>query len=707
MIRYEKDTGNIVTLTLDMQGVDQNTLSEDIGNSFIPVLQHMKSEKNKGGLKGVIITSGKNDFVVGGGLEYYHDTTDAEAIFKSSEMLAQFFRDLQSPGVPVVAAINGKALGPGFGLALACHYRIAIDNSDINVGLTETSLGLIPRGGEIVRLLWLLGIERAYHIVCDGHYYTPREALSVGIIDELATDQRDMMNKARAWLSEHREGFILPWQIESRQTYQQFSKTDTQTICRQLIAEQFKRTRHIFPTYQAVLSTLAEACSVDFDTACRIQSRYFTRVCLTPEARNMTKAFWYDLRAIRRGDNRPRGFGKFRPTKIGVIGSGLMGSGIAYSCAQVGLKVILKDISRSVAEKGKSYSENKLKILVAEQQLSSEESQLILARITATEKMEELRDCDIIIEAVFENQQLKSKVLKEAETFLDEYCLIASNTSSIPITKLGKTAAHPDQFCGLRFFRPVDDEPLVEIIKGESTSDETIARAFDFIKMIKKIPIIVKDSWGFFAGRVRNTYILEGIALLGEGFPAALIENIGLQTGMPLGPLALADDLSLDLVQEYERQAADLYGPKYVRHPAAELLDKMIEAGRHGLDVRAGFYAYEKDGTRLLWMPENMWTPNKTVTLTVEISERFLFVQVLEALWCMQEKVVQSVSEANIGSIYGWGFPAIYGGVIQYLNDYGLERFVERCKYFEHIHGRRFKVPPIVKRKIEVGEKTF
>lgn len=707
MIRYEKDTGNIVTLTLDMQGVDQNTLSEDIGNSFIPVLQHLKSEKNKGGLKGVIITSGKNDFVVGGGLEYYHDTTDAEAIFKSSEMLAQFFRDLQSPGVPVVAAINGKALGPGFGLALACHYRIAIDNSDINIGLTETSLGLIPRGGEIVRLLWLLGIERAYHIVCDGHYYTPREALSVGIIDELATDQRDMMNKARAWLSEHREGFILPWQIESRQTYQQFSKTDTQTICRQLIAEQFKRTRHIFPTYQAVLSTLAEACSVDFDTACRIQSRYFTRVCLTPEARNMTKAFWYDLRAIRRGDNRPRGFGKFRPTKIGVIGSGLMGSGIAYSCAQVGLKVILKDISRSVAEKGKSYSDNKLKILVAEQQLSSEESQLILARITATEKMEELRDCDIIIEAVFENQQLKSKVLKEAETFLDEYCLIASNTSSIPITKLGKTAAHPDQFCGLRFFRPVDDEPLVEIIKGESTSDETIARAFDFIKLIKKIPIIVKDSWGFFAGRVRNTYILEGIALLGEGFPAALIENIGLQTGMPLGPLALADDLSLDLVQEYERQAADLYGPKYVRHPAAELLDKMIEAGRHGLDVRAGFYAYEKDGTRLLWMPENMWTPNKTVTLTVEISERFLFVQVLEALWCMQEKVVQSVSEANIGSIYGWGFPAIYGGVIQYLNDYGLERFVERCKYFEHIHGRRFKVPPIVKRKIEAGEKTF
>ena len=710
MIRYEKDTGNIVTLTIDMDGVDQNTLTEDIGHSFIPVLEHLKTEKKKGALKGVIITSGKNDFMVGGGLEYYHTTTDADAIFKSSQMLTQFFRDLESPGVPVVAAMNGKTLGSGFGLALACHYRIAIDNSEIKLGLTETSLGLIPRGGEIVRLLWLLGIERAYHIVCDSHYYTPREALSAGIIDELAIDQRDMMNKARAWLSEHSEAFIIPWETDAHQTYNQYCKTDTQIVCRQLIADQFKRTRHIFPAYQAVLNTLSEACAVDFDTACRIQSRYFTQVCLTQVAHNMTKAFWYDLRAIRRGDNRPRGFGKFRPTKIGVIGSGLMGSGIAYTCAQVGLNVVLKDISRSVAEKGKSYSDNKLKILVNEQQLSPEEAKVILARVTATEKMEELRDCDIIIEAVFENQQLKSKVLKEAETYLDEYCLIASNTSSIPITKLGKSAAHPDQFCGLRFFRPVDDEPLVEIIKGESTSDETIARAFDFIKLIKKIPIIVKDSWGFYAGRVRNTYILEGIALLGEGFPAAMIENIGLQTGMPSGPLSLADDLSLDLVQEYERQAAELYGPKYVRHPAAELLDKMIEAGRHGVDVRAGFYAYEKTGVRALWsVSDNFLTSKRAESEadTVEISERFLFVQVLEALWCMQEKVVQSVPEANIGSIYGWGFPAIYGGVIQYLNDYGLERFVERCKYFEHIHGRRFKVPPMVKKKIEVGEKVF
>ena len=752
MIRYEKDINNIVTLILDMTGMEQNVLTEDIGNSFIPVLKHLKAEKNNGALKGVIITSAKNDFMVGGGLEYFFNTSDSETIFKSSQMLTQFFRDLESPGVPVVAAMNGKTLGSGFGLALACHYRIAIDNSEIKLGLTETSLGLIPRGGEIVRLLWLLGIERAYHIVCDGLYYTPREALSAGIIDELATDQKDMMNKARAWLSEHREG-RRPWDTladngqdftpdlllhiltpnklpsASAQTYQEYLRTTEiikhpigfqrpLSVIRLLIAEQFKRTRHIFPAYRAVISTLAEASAVDFDTACRIQSRYFTQVCLTPEAKNMTKAFWYDLRAIRRGDNRPKGYGKFRPTKIGVIGAGLMGSGIAYTCAQVGLKVVLKDISRSVAEKGKSYSEDKIKILVGKQQLSPEEATVILARITATEKMEELHDCDIIIEAVFENQQLKSKVLKDAENYLGEYCLIASNTISIPITKLGKSAAHPDQFCGLRFFRPVDDEPLVEVIKGESTSDETIARAFDFIKLIKKIPIIVKDSWGFYAGRVRNTYILEGIAMLSEGFPAALIENIGLQTGMPSGPLAWADDWSLDLVQEYERQAAELYGPKYVRHPAAELLDKMIEKGRHGLDVRAGFYNYEKDGTRSLCTldvgrptsdSEKNSTSNSQVPTsnTSEIAERFLFVQALEALWCMQEKVVQSVPEANIGSIYGWGFPAIYGGVIQYVNDYGLKHFVERCKYFENIHGRRFKVPPILKRKIEAGEKSF
>ena len=703
MIRYEKDTNNIVTLTLEMAGGAHNIISHDIGRTFVPVIKHLKTEKEKGLLRGVIITSGKKNFLYGGDLDFYYNCNDATEIFQTCEMLTKFFRDIESPGVPVVAALNGSALGPGFGLALACHHRIALDKSDIQLGLPETSLGLMPGGGSVVRLMWLLGLEKAYHIVCDGHYCTPKEALAVGIIDEIAFDENDMLDKARVWLLGHPEG-RRPWDTEGV-TIPDGSSRDAKTgaIIRRLTAEQYKRTRHIHPVFEAILSTLVEGSRVDFDTACRVQNRYFAQVALTNEAKNMTKAFWYDYRAIKTGENRPKGFGRFRPKKIGIVGAGLMGSGIAFSCARAGLNVVLKDISRSVAEKGKSYSEERFKVLVKNSQITEKEAKDALGRILATEKIEEFESCDLIIEAVFENQQLKSKIIKEAEGYLDKYCIVASNTSSIPITKLAKTTARPANFCGMRFFRPVDEEPLVEIVKGEATSDETLARAFDFIKLINKIPIIVKDSWGFYAGRVRNTYILEGIAMLQDGFPAAFIENLGMQSGMKSGPLAWADDLSLDLIVEYEQQAAELYGQKYIIHPAAATLDKMVDEGRHGRDVKAGFYEYTREGDRQLWAELNngLQTPQYDRT---EVIERLLFVQILEALWCLQEGVVRSVPEANLGSIYGWGFPSVKGGVLQFVNDYGLKAFVEKCKLYENRLGQRFKVPKILRGMAERGE---
>ena len=711
MIRYEKDTYNIVTLTLDMDGSTHNVISHDIGKSFVPVLKHLKTEKEKGLLRGVIITSAKKNFLVGGDLDFYYNCKNAAEIFESSEMLTKFFRDLESPGVPVVAALNGTALGPGFGLALACHHRIAIDKSDIKLGLPETSLGLMPGGGSIVRLMWLLGIEKAYHVVCDGYSYTPKEALVSGVIDELATDVMDMMDKARAFLLANPEA-RRPWDTEG-ETIPDGSVRDPKTgvIIRRLTAEQYKKTRHIFPAFEAILSTLVEGSRVDFDTACRVQSRYFTQVSMTREAKNMTKAFWYDHTAIRHGENRPKGFGKFRPKKVGVVGAGLMGSGIAYACARAGLNVVLKDISRSVAEKGKSYTADKLKIAVQNKEITEGEMKEMLSRILATEKVEEFQGCDIIIEAVFENQQLKSKIIKEAEGYLDQYCIVASNTSSIPITKLAKTTARPANFCGMRFFRPVDEEPLVEIVKGEATTDETIARAFDFIKLIKKVPIVVKDSWGFYSGRVRNTYILEGIAMLQEGFPAAFIENLGVQSGMKIGALAWADDLSLDLILEYEHQAAELYGPKYIRHPATSMLDKMINDGKNGRDVKAGFYEYDREGQRKLWngLTNLVGSPKTALSEDkferTEVTERLLFVQVLEALWCMQEGVINSVAEANLGSIHGWGFPSVKGGVLQYVNDYGVKEFVEKCDIYEKRLGQRFKIPKILRGMAERGER--
>ena len=700
MIRYEKDNHNIVTLTLDMADSPYNIISHDIGHSFLPVLKHLKEEKSKGLLRGVIITSAKKNFLVGGDLDFYFNCTDAAEIFESTQKMTQFFRDLESPGVPVVAALNGTALGPGFGLALACHHRIAIDKSDTKLGLPETSLGLMPGGGSIIRLMWLLGIEKAYHIVCDGNYYTPKEALAATVIDDLADNESDMMDKAREWLLNNPE-IRRPWDTEG-ETIPDGSVRDPKVgaTIRRLTAEQYKRTRHIFPAFEAILSTLVEGSRVDFDTACRIQGRYFTQVCLTHEAKNMTKAFWYDFNSIKHGENRPKGFGKFRPKKVGVVGAGLMGSGIAYACAKAGLNVVLKDISRSVAEKGKSYTDDKLKILVKNKQITEGEAKSILSRILATEKVQEFEGCDIIIEAVFENQQLKSKIIKESEGYLDQYCIVASNTSSIPITKLAKTTARPANFCGMRFFPPVDEAPVVEIVKGEATSSETIARAFDFIKLIKKIPIVVKDSWGFYAGRVRNTYILEGIAMLQEGFYPALIENLGVQSGMRIGPLAWADDFSLDLILEYERQAAELYGPKYVRHAAASTLEMMINDGRNGRDVKAGFYEYDREGNRQLWTGLKQNTPTPQYD-PVEVRERLLFVQVLEALWCLQEGVITSVAEANLGSIYGWGFPSVRGGVLHFVNDYGIKQFVEKCKIYEKLHGQRFKAPKILRGMVD------
>jgi 3-hydroxyacyl-CoA dehydrogenase / enoyl-CoA hydratase / 3-hydroxybutyryl-CoA epimerase len=706
MIRYEKDTQQIATLTLEMDGSQYNTLQHDISKSFGKLLNHLKGEKEKGALKGVIITSAKRNFLTGGDLDFYHQCTNAEAAFQASQQLCAFFRGLEAPGVAVVAALNGTALGSGFGLALACHYRVALDKNEIKLGFPETSLGLMSSGGEIIRLMWLMGIEKAFQVATAGRFYTPKEALKIGLIDELATDERDLLEKARQWLLNQSETYHQIWDTKTG-VIPEGSARDSKVgeTIRRLTAEHYKKNYLNYPALTAILSTLVEGSRVDFDTACRIQSRYFTQVLLTKEAKSMTKAFGYDLQSVRKGCNRPKGYGKFRPKKIGIIGAGLMGSGITYICANEGLKVVLKDISRSVAEKGKSYSENKLKERVKLGEITDKDAQNILSRITATEKMSDFQDCDLVIEAVFENRLLKSKIIRDAEMIVDKYCMVASNTSSIPITELAKTAYRPQNFCGMRFFRPVDGEFLVEIVKGAHTADETIARAFDFIKMIHKIPIIVKDSWGFYVGRVRNTYILEGIALLQEGYSPALIENLGIQAGMQTGPLALADDLSLAMVAEYEQQAAQLYGPKYVRHPAGANLDLMIADKRTGKHARMGFYDYDNQGHMTkLW--HGMDAPQYRKDFDrAELTERLLFAQALEAIWCLQEKIVGSAAEANLGSIYGWKFPASKGGVLQYVNDYGLFEFSEKCKVYRALHGQRFKVPTLLKTMLEKNEK--
>lgn len=449
-----------------------------------------------------------------------------------------------------------------------------------------------------------------------------------------------------------------------------------------------------YPAYVAILSTLAEGSKVDFDTALRIEARRYTELLTGQTATNMINAFWFERRELTHGANRPRGFGKFRARSAGIIGAGLMGMGIGYSCARAGLAVTIKDVSRAVAMRGRAIAEEEAETEVARGTLSPVEAKALLARISFTERNEDFRDCDFVVEAVFENENLKTKVIREVGQQIDEYALLASNTISIPITRLGRAAARPEQFVGLHFFPPAQQVPLVEIVRGAHTSDETIARAYDVVRAIKKIPILVKDTWGFYAARVHNTYLLEGVTMLQEGYPAALIDNLGLQLGFPVGPLAAADRLGFELVLSYERQAAEHYGRGYERHPAVDVLEKMLEAGRTGKTGGSGFYDHSGQPGAQLWggLPETFASEREGFD-RADLEQRLLFAQVMEAGWCLEEGVLKLVSEANLGSIHGWGFPANLGGVIQYARQYGREAFLARAKALVEECGGRFRVP--------------
>lgn len=694
MIRYKKDIDNIVTLTLDMEGRSFNIINHKIGAQFTPVMEHLKKEKAKGALRGIIITSAKKNFLVGGDLDYLHQETNSEAIFEFSHNMQKFFRELESPGVPVVAAINGSALGSGFELALACHYRIVIDDPKIRLGHPEVTLGIMPGGGGVIRMLWTLGVEKAYHVLANGKRFLPKEALEAGIIDLLAKDEKEMLSTAKQWLLENQEGRRVWDSTDGKIPGGRAKNNELGQRIALLTAQLMRDTENNYPAPAAILNTLTEGSLVDFDTACRIESRYYTELVKSREAKNMIKAFWYDFNAIKEGSSRPKGYGKFRVKKVGIIGAGLMGSSIAFICLMNRMNVVLKDISKAVAEKGKDLCEQKLNEMVNKGKLTSSQVPMLLKKLKTTDNAANFEDCDIVIEAVFENQNLKANVTREAENHLDEYSIFATNTISIPITKLATASARPENFVGLHFFAPADKVPLVEVVRGKKTSDESIAKAFDFIKAIRKTPIVVKDNWGFFAARVQNTFILEGITLLQEGYAPALIENLSLQAGMPKGALALADNLSLNIVLRYENQAAEIYGSKYIRHPAVDVLLKMIkDFNRHGKKMRAGFYEYQNDSKQLWSELEDHFPSQSNSIAKEEIIERLLFVQVIEAFWCLQEGIIKTEEEGNLGSIFGWGFPAFKGGVYQFVTDYGVEDFIKKCEMYEEKLGPRFQVP--------------
>jgi 3-hydroxyacyl-CoA dehydrogenase / enoyl-CoA hydratase / 3-hydroxybutyryl-CoA epimerase len=708
MFHFEKDSDNIVTITMDMQGRSANVLNDEFGKLYADMLQ--KLEADKANIAGVILTSAKSTFLAGADIDNLYTLTDAKAIFDMCETLKAGFRKLELYGKPVVAALNGAALGGGYELALSCHRRIALNNPKAQFGLPEVGLGLLPGGGGVIRLSRMLGLQNSLPFLTEGKRLKPSEALKNGLIDELAETQEEMISKAKEWIKANPKA-QNPWDIKGFKIPGGDPRNPKVAQMLPIVpAMTKKKTYGNYPAVEAIIATAVEGAVVDIDTAFRIESRYFTSLATGKVSKNMITAFWYNLNSINAGGSRPKDVPKQVTKKLGVIGAGMMGSGIAYVSAISGIEVVLKDATVEKAEFGKSYSEKLLKKRVQKGRMTQEKAQEVLDRIKATENSADVEGCDLIIEAVFEDRGLKATVTKESEAVMDSNGVYASNTSTLPITGLAEASSRPEKFIGIHFFSPVDKMPLVEIIMGEKTSDETLAKAFDYVKQIKKTPIVVNDSRGFYTSRVFATYVLEGIAMLGEGQNPRYIESTGLKAGMPVGPLALTDEVSLSLMAHIRKQTEldfQAEGKPLPHHPAYAVSQQLLDRNRPGKAAGAGFYEYPKDGGKKFLWPEltNIFPPADQVAQQ-ELIDRMIFIQAIETVRCYEEGVLRNVADANIGSIFGWGFAPFHGGTLQFINSYGFDAFIQRAEELEAKYGERFAVPQLLKDMAAKGD-TF
>jgi len=705
-IAWDKDADGIVTLTLDDPTGSANVMNEHYKESMHNAVQRLVEEQDS--ITGVVIASAKKTFFAGGDLKGMMNIgpDDAGEAFATSEGIKADLRALETLGKPVVAALNGAALGGGLEIALACHHRIIADVPGAVVGFPEVTLGLLPGGGGVARSVRMFGIQKAFmEILSQGTRFKPAKALETGLVDEVVPTVDELIPAAKAWIKANPDSHTQPWDVKG---YKMPGGTPASPALAAilpsfpaLLRKQLKGAP--MPAPRAILDTAVEGAQVDFDTATRIESRYFTSLVTGQTAKNMIQAFFLDLQHINGGGSRPDGIGKTPITKIGVLGAGMMGAGIAYVSAKAGFDVVLKDVSAEAAARGKNYSE-KLEAKALERGRTTEEkSKELLARITPTADAADLKGVDFVIEAVFESVELKHKVFQEIEDIVEPNAVLGSNTSTLPITGLAAGVKRQEDFIGIHFFSPVDKMPLVEIIKGEKTSDEALARVFDYTLAIGKTPIVVNDSRGFFTSRVIGTFVNEALAMLGEGVSPASIEQAGSQAGYPAPPLQLSDELNLELMHKIAtatRKAIEETGATYEPHPAEVVVNKMIEIGRPSRLKGAGFYEYV-DGKRVgLWegLAETFKSGSSTPPLQ-DMIDRMLFAEALETQKCLDEGVLTSTADANIGSIMGIGFPPYTGGSAQFIVGYqgalgtGKDAFVARAKELAAKYGDRFTPP--------------
>ncbi len=708
-IRYELDADGIATVTFDAPGSPVNTMTREWQRDLDEAASQL--ERDNARIKGVLLASAKSTFFAGAALKHVMTLTAADAApgFAEIEAMKKSFRRIESLGRPVVALLNGAALGGGWEVALIGHARFALDDAKIQFGTPEVTLGLIPGATGITKTVRKLGLLAAQPYLLEGKLFGPREAVELGWVDGLAADAAELRVQGIAWIAANPDA-KQPWE---RSDYRMPGGTPaTPKIAAGLAvapAMLLQKTRGLYPAAEAILETMVEGALVDYDTATRIESRRLAKIMVGQNAKNMIQAFFFDLNAIKSGKSRPAGFAPWRPKKVGVLGAGMMGAGIAHANAARGIAVVLKDVSLEKAEAGVAAIREITAPQVAKGRMDAAREAKLLGLVTPTAQAGALDGCDLVIEAVFENRELKAAVTREAEPMLAPGGVFASNTSTLPIAGLALASARPDHFVGLHFFSPVHKMRLVEIIRGKQTSDETIARAYDYVAAIGKTPIVVNDARGFFTSRVFGTFVMEGAAMLAEGIAAPLVEHAALAAGMPVGPLAVLDETSLSLsVHVMDQTRADLAaeGKSHTLSAGEQLVERMVkELKRRGRAGGAGFYDYPQGEAKRLWpgLKTTFEKADATATATGNLallSRRFLYRQSIETARCLAEGVLTSAHEANIGSIFGIGFPAWTGGAIQFIASEGRERFFARADALAASCGERFRISPEVRAAI-------
>lgn len=747
-IRYQSGEQGVVTLVLDAPGRSVNTMDAAFRAELESVVGRLEAERDA--IRGVVLTSAKRTFFAGGDLHALLAVRpeDAAAFFEEVQALKACLRRLERLGRPVVAAINGSALGGGLELALACHARICLDDASIELGFPEVTLGLMPGAGGTVKTVRLLGLQEALPLLTEGHRIPPSRALELGLVDALASGPDRLMALALAWIDAHADA-RQPWD-DPRHRIPGGTPSSPAVAAMLAIAPAMlqQKTRGNYPAPEAILSASVEGAQVDFDTAMRIESRYMTRLVAGPVAKNMISTLFFQSNEIASGRSRPDAGEKRRFTRVGVVGAGMMGAGIAWACASRGIDCVLVDVDREKAEAGKSHSGRLLAERVRKGRISTDDAERTLARIRTSASIGDLADCALVIEAVFESRSLKEQVLRSIEETVGESAIVASNTSTLPITSLAGASPRAQRFVGLHFFSPVERMPLVEIIRGEATSNDTTAAAWDFVAQLRKTPIVVNDGRGFYTSRVFGTFVNEGMALLGEGVPAALVENVAVQLGMPVGPLAVLDEVSLKLADDVlhqemddaRRQHADRHdghahdhghvhghahdhdhahdGVHAHRHDhaldrkagripesAVYVLEKMAHGYRRmGRAYGGGFYDYPADGEKSLWPGLQAFQRARNSVTMDDVRDRLLYVQSLETIRCVEEGIVETARDANVGAIFGWGFPAWTGGSLRFVDHVGARRFTDRARELAQRYGERFAPPALLERHAQSGE---